>query len=254
MRFTRTLYVCAVYLFFYLPIMVLIAFSFNASRFSWQWHGFSWRWYQELFSDTHLWLAAQHSLLLGFSAAIIATTIGGLAAISLRRYQFFGRQFLHGSLFILILAPDIVLGIALLLLFTTIELPLGFFSLLLAHTTFCIPFAAITIYSRLSTLDNNIFEAAIDLGASEFLMFRRVLIPLLWPAILAAFLLSFTLSVDDVIVSYFVAGPSFEILPLKIYSLVRVGVKPEINALCSIILCVTLSLVAISQFMLRKKQ
>ena len=125
---------------------------------------------------------------------------------------------------------------------------------MLAHITFCIPFAAITIYSRLVTLDKNIFEAAIDLGASEFFMFSRVLIPLLWPAILASFLLSFTLSVDDVIVSYFVAGPGFEILPLKIYSLVRVGVKPEINALCTIILLFTLSLVAISQIMLRNKE
>lgn len=254
MRIARTLYLTAIYLFFYLPILVLIVFSFNDSRFSWQWHGFSWRWYQELFNDSHLWLAAQHSIILGIAAATIATTIGLLAAMSLRRHRFLGKQLLHGSLFILILAPDIVLGIALLLLFSTINLPLGFISLLLAHTTFCIPFAAITIYSRLSTLDNNIFEAAIDLGASEFLMFYRVLIPLLWPAILASFLLSFTLSVDDVIVSYFVAGPSFEILPLKIYSLVRVGVKPEINALCTIILLFTLSLVAVSQIMLRNKQ
>lgn len=254
MRFFRTFYLIAIYTFFYLPILVLIAFSVNNSRFSWQWHGFTTHWYQELFNDSSLWLAVQHSIFLGVTAAVIATVIGGLAAVSIRRRRFLGRQILHGSLFILILAPDIVLGISLLLLFNTIHLQLGFVSLLLAHITFCIPFAAVTIYSRLTTLDNNIFEAAIDLGASETLLFSRVLIPLLWPAILASFLLSFTLSVDDVIVSYFVAGPSFEILPLKIYSMVHLGVKPEINALCTIILLFTLTLVAISQFVMRNKQ
>jgi spermidine/putrescine transport system permease protein len=194
-----------------------------------------------------------HSVILGFFAASIAMCIGSLAAISLYRYKFFGRQFLYGLIFILILAPDIVMGISLLILFNITEIPLGFWSLLLAHTTFCIPFVVVTVYSRIVSFDQYIFEAAKDLGATDTMIFTRVILPLLWPALLAGWLLSFTLSLDDVIISYFVAGPDFEILPLKIYSMVRLGVKPEINALCAVTFLLTLVLIVISQISLRKK-
>jgi len=246
-------YLSAIYLFFYVPIIILIIYSFNNAQYSLLWRGASLRWYHELFTDTDLWVAVFHSLVLGISAATIAMCIGGLTAISLYRYQFFGQRLLNGLIFILILSPDIVMGIALLILFSLISLPLGFWSLLFAHITFCIPFVALTVYSRIASFDKYIFEAAKDLGAKDSVILKQVILPLLWPALFAGWLLSFTLSIDDVIISYFVAGPDFEILPLKIYSMVRLGVKPEINALCTVTFGLTLFLVILSQLSLRKK-
>lgn len=249
----RHSYLSLIYAFFYIPILVLIVYSFNDAQFSLVWHGFTFRWYQALFADQDLWIATWHSFILGISAATVATLIGLLAAVSLYRYRFFGRNILNGLVFILILSPEIVMGVSLLLLFSFIQLPLGLVSLFLAHTSFCIPFVIVTIYSRLVSFDKNIFEAAKDLGASDSLIFFSIIIPLVAPAFLAGWLLSFTLSLDDVIISYFVAGPEFEILPLKIYSMVRAGIKPEINALCSVLFLITLVLVLLAQFLQRKK-
>ncbi len=250
---SNRLYMTFVYLFFYVPIFVLIIYSFNDSTYSLVWHGFTWHWYSDLFIDGDLWIAAWHSMALGVTTATVAATIGLLAAVSLYRYRFFGRQFLNSLVFILILSPEIVTGASLLILFTLLQMPLGFTSLLLSHISFCIPFVIVTIYSRLVSFDKNIFEAAKDLGANDWIIFARIILPLLWPAIFAAWLLSFTLSLDDVIISYFVSGPEFQILPLQIYSMVRTGIRPEINALCSVIFCFTLTLVVISQLALRKK-
>lgn len=246
-------YLTAIYLFFYIPIIVLITYSFNNAQYSLLWHGFSLHWYKELFSDASLWIAALHTLVLGISAATTAMGIGGLIAISLYRYEFLGRQFLFLLIFILILSPDIVMGISLLILFSFVKIQMGFWTLLLAHVTFCIPFVSVTVYARLVSLDEYIFEAAKDLGAKDYIILTRVFLPLLWPALLAGWLLSFTLSIDDVLISYFVAGPDFEILPLKIYSMVRLGIKPEINALCTVTLAITLVLIIASQLVLRKK-
>ena len=177
-----------------------------------------------------------------------------IAAVALYRYRFMGKNLLDASILILIIIPDLVLGIALLLLFSFSHFPLGFWSLLLAHISFCLPFACIIISSRLSDFNKHLIEAGRDLGASEFLLYKRLLIPLLLPSLAAAWLLSFTLSLDDVIISYFVAGPDFQILPLKIYSMVKLGVKPEINALCTILLLITFTIAVFSQFLLRKKR
>jgi spermidine/putrescine transport system permease protein len=246
-------YLSLIYLFFYIPIIILIAYSFNNTQYSLLWHGFTWNWYIELFSDADLWIAAWHSLVLGLASASIATVIGMLAAVCLYRYRFLGRQVLNGLVFVLILSPEIVTGASLLLLFAMVQLRLGFTTLLLAHISFCIPFVIVTAYSRLISFDKNIFEAAKDLGATDGLIFRRIILPMLWPALFAGWLLSFTLSLDDVIISYFVAGPEFEILPLRIFSMVRSGVKPEINALCSVLFALTFCLVLLSQLALRKK-
>ncbi|VVC76564.1 Inner membrane ABC transporter permease protein YdcV [Aquicella siphonis] len=246
-------YLTLIYLFFYIPIIILIVYSFNDSQYSLLWHGFTWRWYAELFSDSDLWISTWHSFLLGLSSASVATLIGMIAAVSLYRYRFMGRNFLNGLVFILILSPEIVTGASLLILFTFLRLELGFTSLLLAHISFCIPFVIVTAYSRLISFDKNIFEAAKDLGANDLLILRSIILPLLWPALFAGWLLSFTLSLDDVIISYFVAGPEFQILPLQIFSMVRSGIKPEINALCSVLFCVTLTFIVLSQLALRKK-
>lgn len=247
------LYLTLIYLFFYIPIIILVIYSFNDTDYSLLWHGFTWRWYSELFSDSDLWIAAWHSFFLGIAAATLSTFIGMLAAVSLYRYRFFGRQFLNGIIYVLILSPEIVTGASLLILFTLLQIHLGFLSLFLSHVSFCIPFVIVTAYSRLVSFDKNIFEAAKDLGANDWLIFRRIILPLLWPALFAGWLLSFTLSLDDVIISFFVAGPEFQILPLQIYSMVRSGIKPEINALCSVLFCVTLAMVVASQLALKKK-
>lgn len=252
-NFSKYLYLILVYLFFYSPIAIIIIFSFNNATYSSLWHGFTLDWYQELFHDNSLLIAALHSLVVGVLAASCASIAGTLAAVSLFRYQFMGKKLLHGLIFVLIVVPDIVLAIALLMLFSVFNLPLGFWTLLLAHTTFCLPFVTITVLSRMTTLDKHLFEAARILGATDLTIFKRIIIPMMWPAIIAGWLLSFTLSIDDVIISYFVTGPGFDILPLKIYSMVRLGVRPEINALCSLLLIFTLTLITAAQLILRKK-
>lgn len=253
-RLGKILYPAFVYCFLYIPIAVVIIYSFNVSRYSLLWHGFTTQWYVELFHDHGLQIVALHSLTIGVLAATFASALGTLAAVSLYRYRFFGKQILHGLIFVLIVSPDIVMAISLLLLFTVIKIPLGFTTLLLSHITFCMPFVTVVVHSRIVSMDKYVFEAAKDLGASDFMIFRRIIVPLLWPAILAGWLLSFTLSLDDVIISYFVTGPTFGILPLRIFSEVRVGVKPEINALCTVLLFLTLTIVLVSQLALRKKQ
>jgi spermidine/putrescine transport system permease protein len=252
-RISKIAYLAAIYLFFYFPIAVLIVYSFNNSSYSLLWHGFTFSWYQQLFADIGLQLVAVHSLIVGVLAASFATILGTLTAVSLYRYVFRGKQLLHALIFVLIVSPDIVMGISLLILFSTLKTTLGFWTLLLSHITFCMPFVAVTVYSRIVGLDKNIFEAAKDLGATDFTVFKKVIIPLLWPAILVGWLLSFTLSLDDVIISFFVTGPEFNILPLQIYSMVRLGVKPEVNALCSVMFSLTLIIVLLSQLVMRKK-
>jgi spermidine/putrescine transport system permease protein len=240
-------YLMAVYLFLYLPIMVLIHYSFNSGGQTVTWQGFTWSWYTALCANRELQVVAMHSVLIALLAASLATMLGTVAAGALYKYQFFGKKLIYGVVFVLIISPDIVTGISLLVLFTALKIPLGFLTLLLSHITFCLPFVIVTVYARLNDIDRNIFEAAKDLGASDGIVFHKIMIPLLLPAIIAGWLLSFTLSMDDVVISFFVTGSEFNVLPLKIFSMVRAGVKPEINALCSIMFGISLSLVLLYQ-------
>lgn len=242
----RKAYMAFVYALLYFPILILVLYSFNQARFSLQWHGFSIRWYQELFQDNELWLAAMHSAILGMSASFFATAAALTVCIHLFLQGKKSNRTLQGTLLALIILPDLVLGIALLIFFNLTAVPLGFTSLLIAHITFCLPFAIVAIQSRIYTLDINLYYSALDLGATSKKAITQILLPLLWPAVLSAFLLGFTLSFDDVIISYFVAGPNFNILPLTIYSLVRMGVTPELNALCSITFIISMLLVILA--------
>lgn len=252
-RAGQSTYLLLIYGFLYAPILVLVVYSFNDSKYSLEWQGLTWEWYQNLFEDPDLLQVALNSALIATLSATVATVIGTMAAVALYRYRFFGRQLLNALIFVLMMTPDIVMGIALLILFASLSLPLGFWTLLLAHITFNIPFVVVTVLSRISGFDRHLIEAAKDLGATEFQIFRRIVLPLLTPAVVAGWLLSFTLSMDDVMVSFFVTGPTFEILPLKIYSMVRLGVTPEINALCTTMLGVTLAMILIAQRLLREK-
>ncbi len=253
-RSFKSIYLLLIYAFLYTPIVALMVYSFNNAEFSMLWQGFTFNWYHEVMQDSNLWIAVWHSFYLALSATSSALLMGTLAAISLYRYQFRGKNVLQGLLFIVIISPDIVLGIALLILFSLGNLALGFWSLYIAHVTFCIPFVVIIIYSRAKSIDPNIFTAASDLGASELQIFTRITVPMLLPAILSAGLLCFALSFDDIVISYFVSGPGFEILPIKIFSMARLGVTPELNALCSLLFVMTLTIVCASQWVTRRKK
>ena len=246
-------FMAVIYAWFYIPIIILIVNSFNASRFGINWQGFSTQWYRLLVNNDSLIQAAQHSLIMGVLSASCATLIGSLTAVALYRYRFRGKPFVSGMLFVVMMSPDIVMAISLLVLFMLLGISLGFWSLLFSHITFCLPFVVITVYSRLKGFDVRMLEAAKDLGASEVTILLKILLPLALPAVAAGWLLSFTLSMDDVVVSSFVTGPGFEILPLKIYSMVKVGVSPEVNALATILMLLSLLLVAVSQLLLRDK-
>lgn len=247
-NFLQKSFLLFIFALLYLPIIVLVVYSFNNARYSLQWHGFTLEWYQELLRDAELWRAFLNSIFLGFVAALIATILGLLCTIHLFLWRYNKKRSLYNLLFLLIIIPDIVLGVALLVFFNFTGIKLGFFSLLIAHITFCIPFVMLTINARIHTLDPNLYFSALDLGASAATAHRKILFPLLWPAILSAFLLCFTLSFDDVIISYFVSGPDYSILPLTIFSLVRTGVTPELNALCSFTLVFSIALVGCAHF------
>jgi spermidine/putrescine transport system permease protein len=247
-------YLAGVLIMLYLPIVVLVVNSFNASKYGIHWAGFTWKWYVKLFANEGLMQAAGHSALIAISSATIATIIGTLAAVALHRYQFKGKAILSSMVFVSMLTPEIVLAIALLIIFILLGIQLGFWSLLLAHITFCLPFVIVAVYSRLRGFDMKMLEAARDLGATEGKIFMKIILPLALPAVAAGWLLSFTLSLDDVIVSAFVTGPGYEILPLKIYSMVRVGVSPEVNAISTTLLVVSLVLVIVSQLLLREEK
>lgn len=241
-----------VLLYLYLPIALLVANSFNQSRYGYQWQGFTWEWYGKLLDNTALVEAAQHSLVIALLSATAATAIGTLAAIALYRYRFHGKAAMSGLLFFLLVSPDIVLAIAFLTAFLMLGIALGFWSLLIAHISFCLPFVVVTVLARLRGFPPALIEAAQDLGASEYQVFREILVPMMVPALLSGWLLSFTLSLDDVVVSAFVTGPGYEILPVKVYSMVKVGVSPEVNVIATLLLAGSLLLVLLSQWLARR--
>lgn len=251
-RLLRNIFMFVVYAYLYIPIIILVTNSFNEDRYGLSWKGFSWNWYERLFNNDTLIQAAFHSVTIAFFAATLATVVGGLTAIALYRYRFRGKQAVSGMLFIVMMSPDIVMAVSLLALFMVVGISLGFWSLLLAHVTFCLPYVTVTIFSRLNGFDARMLEAAKDLGASEVTILRKIILPLALPAVVSGWLLSFTISLDDVVVSSFVSGVSYEILPLRIFSLVKTGVTPEVNALATIMIVLSLGLVILSQLVTRK--
>ncbi|MFW6373054.1 MAG: spermidine/putrescine ABC transporter permease PotC [Thermodesulfobacteriota bacterium] len=253
-RFFTRFYLGFIFGFLYLPLLILIVYSFNQSKYSTNWTGWTLHWYRSLWDNALLLDAAVNSLIVAGISSITATVIGTLAAVAFYRYRFIGRKVLYSLVYVVMMSPDIVMGISLLIFFMLVGLPIGFRTLLLSHITFCLPFVVVTVYARISGFDPRVIEAARDLGAGEFQTFRYILLPLLMPAVVSGWLLSFTLSLDDVIVSFFVTGPSFEILPLKIYSMVRLGVKPEVNALSTVLFGFTLIMVTLSQLLVKERK
>ncbi len=234
--------------FLYLPIVILIIFSFNASRLVTVWGGFSLQWYGSLFRNEGFLDAAWVTIRVGLISATVATVLGTLAALALTRYtRFRGRVLFSGMVFAPLVMPEVITGLSLLLLFVAIGLDRGLFTLTLAHITFTMCFVAVVVQSRLVTFDRSLEEAAMDLGATPVKTFLQVTLPVIAPAIISGWMLAFTLSMDDLVISNFTSGPGATTLPMKIYSQVRLGVTPEINAACTILIAVvTVGVIAAS--------
>ncbi|MET4803347.1 ABC transporter permease subunit [Bradyrhizobium sp. LB11.1] len=223
--------------FLYLPILILVIYSFNASRLVTVWGGWSLRWYHEFFADRAMIEAAWMSLRVAVSSATIATLIGTLAAVALSRGERFrGRTLFSGMLYAPLVMPEVISGLSLLLLFVALNAERGFWTVTIAHTTLTMCFVAVVVQSRLGSLDRSLEEAAMDLGCAPVRAFLSVTLPLIAPAIVAGWMLAFTLSLDDLVIASFTTGPGSATLPIRIYSEVRLGVKPEINAICTLVI------------------
>lgn len=252
-KLLKALYVIGMYFFLYVPLIVTIIFSFNDAGTAEHWNGFTTKWYVALFRDQSLIKAAFRSLLLAAMAATTSTVVGTIIAIALHRYRFIGQRVVFGSLSVIMMSPEIIQGISLVMVFVILGVPLGFVTVLLSHTVFCFPFVTMTVLARLKGFNRNLVEAAADLGATDVSIVQKILIPLVLPAVFAGWLMSFTLSIDDVIISFFVSGKNYEILPLKIYSMVRTGIQPDVNALCAAMFFATFAVVLLSYRLVRKK-
>jgi putrescine transport system permease protein len=238
--------------FLYGPMILLVIFSFNASRLVTVWGGFSTRWYAALFSDAQLIASVSTSLVVAALSAAIATVNGTLAAIALVRFgRFRTRTLFSGAIYAPLVMPEVILGLSLLLLFVALGIERGLWTIIAAHATFTMCFVAVVVRSRLVGFDRALEEAAMDLGAGPVRAFMAVTLPLIAPAIVAGFLLAFTLSLDDLVIASFTAGPGSTTLPMRVYSQVRLGVSPEINAISTLMLVVValvlLSVAALSR-------
>jgi len=241
-----------VVVFLYLPIAVLVAYSFNASRLNIVWEGFTWRWYAALWSDGPLVRSLENSVWVALWTTAISVALGTAGACLLARYRYRGSRLVRTLVLLPMIAPEVILGVSLLVLFVAVRLDLGFVTIIVSHVTFSFPFVLVAVEARLAGLDPALEEAALDLGATPWLAFRRVLLPLLAPAIAAGALLAFTLSLDELIVTWFTASAATRTLPLEIYGRVRKGLDPTLNAISTLFLVATVAL-ALASRMLRRR-
>ncbi len=241
-----------IFVFLYLPIIVLVIYSFSGGSNVGVWAGFSTRWYTELLGDRALMASLRVSLWVALWSTLIATVLGTLAAMALERYRFFGRLTFDTALYLPIIIPDIVMALSTLLFFVTFAVPLSRYTILVTHVAFNIAFVAVVVRARLSEMDKSLEEAAADLGASAWTTFRRITLPILMPGIVSGALLAFTLSLDDFVITFFVAGPGSTTLPVRVYSMIKFGVTPEVNAISTLMLAGSTVLVVISLLLQRK--
>ena len=238
--------------FFYLPILVLVITSFNASRFGTTWEGWSLNWYRRLVQEREILHALSNTLIIAVSATVVSVILGSTAAFALHLYKTRLQRFHYALIYTPLVVPEILMGISLLLFFVALRMELGLFTIFLAHVTFCISYVAMVVLGRLQDFDFTIVEAAQDLGAGWWTSTWRVLLPLLAPGILAGGLLAFTLSIDDFVITFFVAGPGSTTLPIRIYSMIKHGSPPLINALSTLLLLITFLVVWASQRLTRE--
>lgn len=239
------IYLGIVFFLMYLPIAVVVIFSFNESKLPVAFTGFSLQWYEKLFQDRAMQEALVNSLILAVSSCLVSAVIGTLGAVGLSRIHWRSKGILEYISILPLMIPEIILGMVLMAFFYMIGLPFGMLTLLIGHTVFCVPYILMEVKARLVGMDPALEEAARDLGATSSRAFRDITLPLIMPAVLSGSLLAFAMSMDDVVISIFVNGPRLSTLPLKVYTQMKTGVTPEINALCTIMLAVTLLLLGI---------
>ena len=235
-----------VFIFLFLPILILVVFSFNTSSLNIMFEGFTLRWYSELFKNPMLLESLWNTLLVAGISTVVSTVIGTISAYGLKKFDFPFKKFINELLYIPIVIPEIVLGISLLCIYALIKIELGMFTLILSHIAFSIPFVIINVNSVLDTMNPNLEEAASDLGSSRLKTFFYVVLPSLLPGIFSGAQLAFTLSLDDVVISYFTAGPESNTLPLQVFSMIKTGVTPDVNALITIMLMIIFFILFIS--------
>ena len=240
-------YAWLVYLFLYAPIAILVVFSFNKGTQTAVWEGLTLGWYRNLVHNDLILASVKNSLIVGVIATAVATVFGTLVALALGRYEFKGSGFTKSLLYLPIIIPEIVIGAALVTFFGAVTLRLSLWTVVLAHVVFSVSYVAIVVRARLSGFDRSLEEAALDLGARPVQTFWRVTLPLIAPGIVAGALLCFTISIDDYVITSFVAGVGATTLPLQIYSMLKVGVTPEVNAVSTLLLAVTVVLIVIAQ-------
>lgn len=238
-------YLGLIFVLMYLPIAVVIVFSFNESKFPVRFTGFSLKWYQELFSDSEMIEALGNSLFLGVVSCFVSAVIGTLGAVGLSRIHWKTKGILEYISILPLMIPEIILGMVLMAFFYMMNLPFGMLTLLIGHTVFCVPYILMEVKARLAGMDPSLEEAARDLGAGPFRAFWDIILPLIMPAVMSGSLLAFAMSMDDVVISIFINGPRLSTLPIKVYTQIKTGVTPEVNALCTIMLAVTLLILLI---------
>jgi spermidine/putrescine transport system permease protein len=243
----------AVYAFLHVPILVLVVFSFNDSKFSVDWAGFTLDWYYRLLERPDILRGLKASLIVGGASTVISAILGTMVALALARHRFRGRTALEGFLYVPIVTPEIVVGISLLILFALMKIPLGLTTIIIAHVAFCVSFVVIVVLARLEGMDGTLEEAAMILGADEITTFWKVTVPQLWPGILAGALLAFTMSFDDFVITSFVSGSGSSTLPIVVYGMVRRNIEPSINAISTIILLVTTGLIYLADRLVRER-
>jgi spermidine/putrescine transport system permease protein len=246
-------YVAIAYLLLHAPMLVLVVFSFNDSKFSAEWNGFTLHWYERLLERRDIIDGLAASITVGIASTVISTLLGTLIALALARHRFWGRRLVEALLYVPIVTPEIVVGISLLILFVMAEFPLGIVSIVIAHVAFNISFVTVVVTARLQGMDRNLEEAAMILGADEITAFRRVTIPQLWPGILSGAMLAFTMSFDDYVITSFVAGTGTQTLPMVVYTMVRKNIEPSINAISTVIIVVTTVLVILADRLSRDR-
>lgn len=238
----------------YLPIIIVVVFSFNESRLPVAWTGFTTKWYETLFRDRGLMEALGNSLILGLISCLVAAVIGTLGAIGMARVKYKSKGMIEYLSTVPIMIPEIILGMVFLVFFSLLKLPFGMTTLVIGHTTFCIPYIFMMVKARLVGIDKSLEEAALDLGASPARTFWDITLPLITPAVASGCILAFAMSFDDVVISIFVNSPQVNTLPVKIYTQLKTGVTPEINALCTLILAVVIIVLLLSTFVGRKNK
>jgi spermidine/putrescine transport system permease protein len=244
-RWLQKGYIYLVFLFLYLPIFILMLFSFNASRSRGSWDGFTLQWYIELFRDRTIMSSLYYTVVVAVLSSVISTIIGTAAAIGIHRLQGLRKNILLNLTYIPVLNPDIVTGVSLMLLFIFLKVPLGFVTMLLAHITFSTPYVILCVLPKLRQMDNSIYEAALDLGATPWYSFKKVVLPEIASGIMTGFLLAFTLSIDDFVISFFTTGSGVANLSITVYSMARRGINPKINAVSTLMFVSVLILLVI---------